>query len=256
MRNRRSAAAVGVALMCAAPLVVAGSAAGSDMRTVAPATAHQAGKAERPRLVPLPPASHFARHVTNRHLPLRPATRWVYRGYGSEAHERDVVTVLSRTKQIKGIEATVVRDVVRRNGHLIERTFDWYGQDRRRRVWYLGENTHAYEHGHVSTEGSWKAGIDGARAGIVMFRHPRVGVTYWQEFYRGHAEDQGTTLDLATRVAVPLGRFKHVRMTEDTTPLEPSVTEFKFYAPGVGVVLEIDASPEQGRVVLVKHTSP
>ena len=145
---------------------------------------------------------------------------------------------------------------MRKHGRLIERTFDWYAQDDAGRVWYLGENTHAYEDGQVSTEGSWQAGVDGAKPGIVMFRHPRVGVTYWQEFYRGHAEDQGTTLDLSTVVSVEAGRFRRVRMTEDTTPLEPATTEFKFYAPGIGSVLEIDASPEQGRVELVRMSRP
>ena len=29
-------------------------------------------------------------------------------------------------------------------------------------------------------------------------------------------------------------------MTEETTPLEPDLLEGKFYAPGVGLVLELD----------------
>jgi hypothetical protein len=164
------------------------------------------------------------------------------------------MTVLSRTKQIAGIRATVVRDVVRERGRLIERTFDWYAQDDLGRVWYLGENTHAYAGGHVSTVGSWETGVHGARPGVIMFKHPRLEVRYWQEFLSGQAEDQGQVLDLATRVGVPAGRFRHARMTEDTSQLEPNVAEFKFYAPGVGVVAEIDASPAPGRVALIKFT--
>jgi hypothetical protein len=209
-----------------------------------------------PDLIPLPPPGHFVRHVTNRYLPWKPGTRWIYRGFGSEGHERDVVVVMERTKLIEGIKATVVRDVVRHKGHLIERTFDWYAQDRRGRVWYLGENTHAYEDGQVSTEGSWMTGVDGARAGVVMFPHPRIGRVYWQEFYRDHAEDQGKVLDLSTQVSVIAGHYDHVRMTEDTSPLEPRVNEYKFYARGVGVVFELDVSPEQGRVELVRMVKP
>ena len=185
-------------------------------------------------------------------MPLRPGMRWVYRGVGSEGGDHEIVTVLDRTKTVAGIRATVVRDVVHNGGHLTERTFDWYGQDDRGRVWYLGENTKAYEGGQVSTAGSWETGVRGARAGVVTFPHPRVGVRYWQEFLRGRAEDQGEVLDRATRVGVPAGHFRHVRMTEDTSPLEPNVVEFKFYAPGVGVVCELDASPEPGRVVLIR----
>ena len=42
--------------------------------------------------------------------------------------------------------------------------------------------------------GSWEAGVDGARAGIVMPAHPRVGDTYRQEFYLGEAEDEARVL--------------------------------------------------------------
>src|SRR5436190_1357662 len=41
----------------------------------------------------------------------------------------------------------------------------------------------------VNTEGSWEAGVDGAKAGIIMKARPRFGVAYRQEYYRGHAED-------------------------------------------------------------------
>lgn len=165
------------------------------------------------------------------------------------------MTVLTRTKQIAGIRATVVRDIVHNHGRLIERTFDWYAQDDRGRVWYLGENTKAFGGGHVSRHGSWKTGVHQAQPGVVMFRHPRLGVRYWQEFYRGHAEDQGQLLDRDTRVGVAAGTFRHTRMTEDTSPIEPTVVEFKFYARGIGVVAEIDASPQPGRVSLVSFSS-
>jgi hypothetical protein len=249
------AVASGIALSITGFNVASGDAGGGTSGTDSHVS-QAARAAARAVMHPLPPASHFRHRVTNRYFPLRPGTRWVYRGFGSEGGERDVVFVLSRTKTILGIKATVVRDVVRKHGRVIERTFDWYAQDRRGRVWYLGENTHAFEHGQVDDEGSWEAGVDGAKPGIVMFRHPRIGVTYWQEFYEGHAEDQGTTLDRFTVVTVAAGRFRSVRMTEDTTPLEPATTEFKFYARGVGTVLEIDASPEQGRVELIRMTRP
>lgn len=216
----------------------------------------QATAAAAPRLIPLPDADHFRARVTNRYYPLAPGTRWIYRGFGSEGHERDVVVVLRRTKRIEGIDATVVRDVVRHRGRLIERTFDWFGQDRRGRVWYLGENTHAYEDGHVSTAGSWQAGVAGAHAGVVMFPHPVRGRAYWQEFDRGNAEDTGRLLASDVSVAVGGRHYDRVRMTEDTTPLEPRVEEFKFYAPGVGTVLEVDTSPEVGRVELVRVVRP
>jgi hypothetical protein len=251
MRNPRKAGLAAVALACASPLAVA-AASGGPAETAAPPLA--SAPAMRPQIMPLPAPSHFQRPVTSRYFPLSPGMTWVYRGFGSEGGDRDVVTVLSRTKQIAGIRATVVSDIVHNHGRLIERTFDWYAQDDRGRVWYLGENTKAYGGGHVSTAGSWETGVHGARPGVVMFKHPRLELRYWQEFLRGKAEDQGQVLDLATRVGVPAGHFRDARMTEDTSPVEPNVVEFKFYAPGVGVVAEIDASPAPGRVALIKFT--
>jgi hypothetical protein len=255
MRKHGKAALAVVALAVASPLAAAaapGLAHMAPTATSTPSGMSGAPPALRPQLKPLPAPSHFQRHVTSRFFPLRPGMRWVYRGFGSEGGDRDVVTVLSRTKMIAGIRATVVSDIVHNHGRLIERTFDWYAQDDRGRVWYLGESTKAFEGGQVSTEGSWETGVHGARPGVVMFKQPRLEVRYWQEFLRGAAEDQGQVLDLAARVGVPAGHFRHARMTEDTSPLEPNVVEFKFYAPGVGVVAELDASPEPGRVALIR----
>src|SRR4029079_13106786 len=107
------------------------------------------------------------------------------------AVQRIVVKVSDRTKRVaSGVTARVVRDTVTEKGKLVEDTFDWYARDKRGNVWYLGEDTKEYSHGKVaSTEGSWEAGVDGARAGIVMPAHPRVGRQYRQEHYPGHAAD-------------------------------------------------------------------
>lgn len=205
-----------------------------------------------PRLIPLPAPRDFRRHVTNRWFPLAPGTRWVYAGHGSEGGQRETVRVLHRTRTILGIRATVVSDRVTEDGVLIEKTFDWYAQDRWGRVWYLGENTTSYDGGSTSKAGSWEAGKDGAEPGIVMFARGRIHRPYWQEYLAGEAEDQGMLLDRRAKVGVPAGRFSRVRVTKDTTPLEPGVMELKFYAPGVGLVLEVGTSPEQGKVTLVR----
>ena len=207
--------------------------------------------------VPLPAPRDFVSRVDNPYSPFVPGMRWVYRGGTPQERERIVVEVLDRTKLIQGITATVVRDTVKVNGDLIEDTLDWYAQDRRGSVWYLGEDTREYEDGQVvSTEGSWEAGVDGAQAGVIMFERPRVGEPFRQEYYPGHAEDQATFLTLDTRVATEAGAFRRVRMTEDTTALDPAITELKFYARGVGVVLEFDLAPEAGRTELVRFRGP
>ena len=80
-------------------------------------------------------------------------------------------------------------------------------------------------------------GVDGAYAGIVMPAHPKPGLVYRQEYYKGQAEDQGEVLSVNSKVTVPFGTFEHTVQTKDSTALEPGVVEYKYYARGVGHVL-------------------
>src|SRR3712207_3345602 len=185
--------------------------------------------------VELDPAE-FTTRIGNPYWPMAPGSRWVHRETDPDGTEKRVeVTVTHRTKRVAGARARVVHDVVTRGGALVENTYDWYAQDRAGNVWYLGERTREYENGKVaSKEGSWEAGVDGAQAGVVMPAEPRVGMSYRQEQYAGHAEDRARILSLDEQVEVPFGRFRRVLMTKDYTPLEPAVLEHKLYARGVG----------------------
>jgi hypothetical protein len=196
-------------------------------------------------------AADFVERIDNPYWPMAPGSRWVYREDG----QRVEVTVTDRTKEILGIRATVVHDVVTEDGELVEDTDDWYAQDKDGNVWYLGEATKEYENGKVkTTEGSWEAGVDGAEAGILLPGEPEVGMAYRQEYYKGEAEDRGEILSLEEKVEVPFGSFEGVLMTRDTTPLEPDVVEHKFYARGLGPVLAIGISGGSGREELVRFT--
>jgi hypothetical protein len=190
--------------------------------------------------------------ITNPYLPMPPGLRMVYR----EGAQRDVVTVTGATRRMAdGVEARVVHDVVTERGRAVEITDDYYAQDARGNVWYLGEATAEYEHGKVvSREGSFEAGVDGAQAGIIMPAHPHVGMRYRQEQYKGHAEDRAKIVSLDEHVRVPLRRYRHTLMTLETSPLEPDVLEVKFYARGVGPVLALDLSGGTDRERLVKVT--
>jgi hypothetical protein len=192
----------------------------------------------------------YSTTITNPYLPLRPGRHWVYR----VGDERDEVTVTQQTKRMaSGIEGRVVRDEVTRKGVPVEITDDYYAQDRKGNVWYLGEATTEYENGRPkSTEGSFEDGVDGAKAGIAMPAHPKVGMRYRQEFYKGHAEDRAKIVSLSERVKVPLGRYRHTLMTLETSPIEPDVLEAKFYARGVGQVLAVDLSGGTDRERLVR----
>ncbi|HEX8855520.1 MAG TPA: hypothetical protein VF752_07950 [Thermoleophilaceae bacterium] len=191
--------------------------------------------------------------VDNPWFPLKPGTTLVYTGVKDGRPARDVVFVTDRTKTISGVRCVVVRDRLYSRGHLIERTSDYYAQDRRGTVWYLGEDTAELDaKGRVkSTEGTWHAGVDGARAGIFMPRHPRVGETHRQEYYKGHAEDHFRVVSLHARVSVPYGMFRNALETREWTPLEPGVLDAKRYARGIGEVSEESLKGGDERLELV-----
>jgi hypothetical protein len=197
--------------------------------------------------------TNFVDRIDNAFWPMAPGTRWVYREVDTEGHaQKVVVKVKSRTKDIQGITATVVHDVVSDRGELVENTFDWYAQDVCGNVWYLGENTKEYENGEVvSTAGSWEHGVDGAMAGVIVPADPEVGLSYRQEFYAGEAEDAAEVLSLDEQAEVPFGHFTEVLLTKDFTPLHPRILEFKLYAKGIGPVLVLGVSGGSDREELL-----
>jgi hypothetical protein len=198
--------------------------------------------------------ANFTTRITNPWWPMRPGSRWVYRETEPDGtRQRVVVTVTRRTKLIaNGVSARVVRDVVTEKGRFVEVTDDWYAQDRRGNIWYLGEATTEYENGKpVSTEGSFEAGVDGAQAGVIMPAHPRPGLHYRQEYYEGQAEDRARVMSLREQAEVPLGHFRPALMTREVNPIEPKVLEFKFYARGIGPVLAVSVSGGADREELV-----
>ena len=183
----------------------------------------------------------FVARVDNPWFPLKPGSRYRYRGNKEGTRTTDAVKVTHRTKRILGVNTTVVHDVVRTHRRREEVTNDFYAQDRHRNVWYFGERTRELDrHGHtISTEGSFQAGVDGARAGVYISGHPKVGQSARQEFYEGHAEDHFKVLDRNARVSVPYVTSRHALRTKEWTPLEPGVVDNKYYVRGVGSVREI-----------------
>jgi hypothetical protein len=178
--------------------------------------------------------AHFVSGVDNRFFPLVPGTVFDYAV--QETDETVRVTVTTQTRVVMGVTCVVVHDVASAGGAVIEDTFDWYAQDDQGTVWYFGEDTTAFEGGATSKEGSWEAGVDGAKPGIVMLGTPAVGERYRQEFFEGEAEDEGEVLSIDASVTVPYGSFTGCVQTRDFTALDPDVEENKYYCPMVGEV--------------------
>ena len=200
--------------------------------------------------------ANFVAGVNNRYWPLVPGTRFHYQGVRGRTPQTDDELVTRRAKLILGVRCTVVQDTVFEHGRPIERTFDWYAQDKQGNVWYMGEDAFELQHGHfVKASDSWKAGVDGAKPGIIMPGNPQPGDSYRQEYYPpGQALDQAHVLGYSGTVKVPYGIFKRSLVTSEFSPLEPQ-TERKYYVAGVGEIEErvVKGHHEQFRLVSVTH---
>jgi hypothetical protein len=186
--------------------------------------------------------SNFVSQVDNSYFPLTPGTTFVYEGQTAQGFEHDEFAVTHNARVILDVMCVEVHDTVTTDGQLTEDTLDWFAQDRDGNVWYFGENTHELEDGLITTiDGTFMAGVNGDKPGIIMKANPAIGDFYRQEFSLENAEDFGDTLSLTETVTVPVGTFHNCLKSQETTPLEPDLLEHKFYAPGVGNVLTVDA---------------
>ncbi len=195
----------------------------------------------------------FTDGIPNPYFPLAVGTTFVLEGESDGEDIKVEMYVTDQTKEILGVTTIVVREKEWEDGELIEDTLDWYANDNEGNVWYFGEDSKEYEDGEiVSTAGSWEAGVDGAEPGILMKADPQVGDVYQQEYYEGEAEDMAEVLSLDASVTVEYGSFDNCLQTKEWTPLEPGIEEHKFYASGVGLLLEVAVTEGDERLELVE----
>jgi hypothetical protein len=207
--------------------------------------------------VNLTPAD-FVEGVDNPYFPLPAGAKWEYEiREGNGSKQTDTLEVLKETRDVNGVRTTVVRDTVSAGNKIVEDTFDWFAQDKYGNVWYVGESVDNYIAGVlVSHTGSWEWGVDGAMPGIIMWADPAAHLDeeYRQEYYVGKAEDMGQVLRVDESLTVPFGSFERVVKTLDFSNIE-TAKEQKFYAPGIGLLKEMDVNGSE-EVVLVNYTQP
>jgi hypothetical protein len=208
------------------------------------------GPSYHPQISP----ADFSPNVDNPLFPLAPGKTLVYTGTKDGKPALDIFAPSARTKVIDGVTTRVVEDRLYLRDHLAERTSDYYAQDRCGNVWYFGEDTADLDrHGNVtSTEGSFHAGVNGAQPGVFMQAQPQLRRRFRQEWYQGHAEDTFKVIDLSAPVTVPYGHFNDALKTKETTALEPAVVDHKFYARGIGELLETSVKGPRETLRLVE----
>jgi hypothetical protein len=180
----------------------------------------------------------FVATVDNPYFPLPPGTAFHFEGTADGAPQTDDAVVTDQQKTVLGIACTVVEDTVSEGGKAIERTFDWYAQDKARNVWYMGEASYERHNGRfVRASDSWEAGVHGAQPGIIMPGNPQTGAVYRQEYLPPDALDQAHVVATDAHKEVKYGSFANVLVTDEWSPVEPQI-EQKSYVAGVGEIEE------------------
>jgi hypothetical protein len=180
----------------------------------------------------------FVKKVDNEFFPLEPGTTFFYEGTKDGVPTRNETHVTAATILILNIDCTVVRDLAFEDGVLVEDTLDYYAQDVSGNVWYFGEDSKELDaKGRViSTEGSWRSGVNGAAPGLLMEAQPQAGDLYYQELAADVAEDMASIRSLNGSTCVPYDCFNHTLRTRETSRFEPGVVEQKYYASQIGFI--------------------
>ena len=195
--------------------------------------------------------AHFTHLISNKYYSLSDGMTAGYEKTTREGIVRKEVTVTGETKTVMGVTTLVVWDREWLNDQLEQETNDWVAQDKNGNVWYFGEAVGHYKNGRlINNEGSWEAGVDGAKPGILMLGDPKPGDMYRQECYPGKAEDMARVIAVGTSVRVPRGPFfqncVHIR---GWAPLDESEIEDKYYCVGVGQLVVEKMGAERLRLV-------
>jgi hypothetical protein len=202
----------------------------------------------------------------NPYFPLAVGNRWEFSGGG----EHDVIDVVDETKLIAGVRCAVFRDIVSRDGLVVEATDDWFAPNKSGATWYFGEEVKDHESFDgdlprrpelVSIDGSFKAGRNGDKPGIIFLASPKVGDVYVEEASLGNAEDvtevlstnyaYGASAELDALVpqalVAALCGAGDCMVTKNFSLLEPGIFARKYHAKGIGVFLEVE--PDESKVI-------
>jgi len=199
--------------------------------------------------------ANFVSVIDNPYFPLPVGRTLVYQGVRDGQTQTDTVNVTTQKRTILGIQTTVVNDVATHDGTLLEKTFDYYAQDKQGNVWYLGEDTTAFlPNGKTDTSGSFIAGVNGAQPGIIMEANPQIPDAYRQECAAGQAEDTAWVVGTTGSVSVAYGKVRDVLSTLEATRVEPGAYDEKVYGPGIGIVREQALTGTQEFAQLVSVT--
>ncbi len=170
----------------------------------------------------------------NPYFILEPGYMLVLEGHGAQL----IITVLNETKKVDGVETRVVEERETKGGKLVEVARNYFAISKRTNdVFYFGEDVDIYKDGKIANhDGSWLSGVNGSKFGLMMPGRVLLHSRYYQEVAPNIAMDRATIVSVTETVKTPAGEFKNCVKVEETSPLSRFTTEYKYYAPGIGMV--------------------
>ncbi len=191
---------------------------------------------------------NFSDTGRNRYFILEPDYYLQLEGREGKTKINLVIEVTNEKEVIEGVNTRIVEERESHNGELVEVSKNFYAIDKfSHSIFYFGEEVDIYKRGKIiSHNGTWRSGEDGAKFGLMMPGLPLIGARYYQEMAEGVAMDRAKVVSISETVETPAGRFENCLKVEETTPLEPDMKEYKYYAPEIGLI-------KDGSLRLVKY---
>ncbi len=205
----------------------------------------QTGQAGEP-VLPDFKAADFTAPKANPYMPLDIGISRTLQGRrtdGDPVVEYAVLTVQGAGPVILGVPTVLVLDEAFEDGLLVERTFDYFAADSEGNVWYFGEDVTNFRYDDAGrltgtdNDSAWRAGVNDALPGISVPGNPETGLTMFQEHApEDEAMDYAEVLSVSEQVSGPAGTFSNVMKTFEASTIDPDLREYKYYAPGMGMI--------------------
>jgi hypothetical protein len=209
--------------------------------------------------------------IDNAYFPVLPGSFGVLKAKGIDEDgepfsERSVLSFGGKGPKILGVRATTLLDRGYEDGLLVEKTKDYFAQDTLGNVWYLGEdvtNFHYDDDGNLirkDHESAWRGGRNGALPGFIMPIDKTIGFNYFQEHApEDEALDHGKTFAILNALTVAGTTYKNVLQVLERSRAEPGARDFKFYAPGIGLIMEhegLDVNLTNPELTFTRNPAP
>jgi len=175
-----------------------------------------------------PPNGPFSLNINNRYLPFPVGLVNVI----ESSSEKVQISVLNQTQVVWGVTTRVIEEREWLKGKLNEVSRNFFVQSPNGTVCYYGEDV--FDGSGNPIGGAWRAGKNGARAGIMMPPAPAVGQTWIiEDAAKSGAYEDAVVTSIGKTFVTPAGTFKNtLHISEDGGKSQ------KDYAPGIGMIFD------------------